>query len=51
MVLTTMPRAFTPLALAADGDRPLALRSKPKRVRLSSTAIRTPRTTATIRKP
>ena len=39
IVLTTMARAFTPLALAADGDMPLALRSKPNRVRLSRTAI------------
>ena len=51
IVLTTMARAFTPLALAADGERPLARRSKPKRVRLSRTAIPTPTTTAMIRKP
>ena len=34
-----MARASTPLALAADGDSPLARRSKPNRVRLSRTAI------------
>jgi hypothetical protein len=45
-----MPRAFTPLALAADGERPLAFRSNPKRVRLSSTAIRIPMTMAMSRK-
>ena len=51
MVLMTMPRAFTPLALAADGERPLARRSKPNRVRLSRTEITTPTTIAMIRKP
>ena len=39
------------LALAADGESPLARRSKPNRVRLSSTAMKTPITAAMIRKP
>ena len=51
IVLITIVRAFTPLALAADGDIPLAMRSNPNRVRLSRTAITTPTTTAMIRKP
>ena len=52
IVLTTMARASTPLALAADGDRPLARRSKPNRVRLSSTETADARrATAMIRKP
>ena len=44
IVLTTMPRASTPLALAADGDSPLARRSKPNLVRLSRTETATPTT-------
>ena len=39
IVLMTMPRASTPLAVAADGDSPVARRSKPNRVRLSRTAM------------
>ena len=51
IALITMARASTPLALAADGESPLALRSKPKRVRLSRTAMTTPTTIAIGRKP
>ncbi len=51
MVLTTIPRASTPLALAAEGDRPLARRSNPNRVRLISTDTNTPATIATSRNP
>lgn len=50
-MVITMRLASTPLAEAADADRPVARRSKPNRVRLSSTATTTPTTTATSRKP
>ena len=35
--ITTMRLTFTPLATAALSERPVARRSKPNRVRLSST--------------
>ncbi len=51
MDVSTMRLTLTPLATAADSDEPVARRSKPKRVRPSSTVYATPASTAMMMKP
>ena len=51
MLVSTMRLTFTPLAAAADSERPVARRSKPNRVRLSVSWNATPTTIATKTKP
>ncbi len=49
--MTTIRLTSTPAATAADSERPVARRLKPKRVSLSSTWKAMPTTTARISRP